>query len=101
MRVDLHSEMPLKNGGDRSLRCLFSPSRGSGKAVGYCSAFSMKAKEVLYTSLLALKSIMGLNLLAFAHSRRSGMDAREQEDQVNNFGRKPIGDSVQEQVGLV
>lgn len=56
---------------------------------------------MLFTSLLALKSIMGLNLLAFAHSRQSGMDAREQEDEINNFGRKPIGDSVQEQVSLV
>lgn len=43
---------------------------------------------------------MGLNLLAFAHGRQSGMDQREQEDRINDFGRKPIGDSVQEQVWL-
>lgn len=43
---------------------------------------------------------MGLNLLAFAHSRQAGMDQREQEDRINDFGRKPIGDSLQEQVSL-
>jgi hypothetical protein len=51
-------------------------------------------------SLLALKSIMGLNLLAFAHGRQAGMDQREREDRINDFGRKPIGDSLQEQVSF-
>ena len=44
---------------------------------------------------------MGLNLLAFAHGRQAGMEHREQEDRINDFGRKPIGDSLQEQVGQV
>lgn len=43
---------------------------------------------------------MGLNLLAFAHGRQARMDQREQEDRINDFGRKPIGDSLQEQVSF-
>jgi hypothetical protein len=59
-----------------------------------------RAYRIVPYSLLALKSIMGLNLLAFAHSRQAGMDQREREDRINDFGRKPIGDSLQEQVGF-
>jgi hypothetical protein len=59
-----------------------------------------RAYRIVPYSLLALKSIMGLNLLAFAHSRQAGMDQREREDRINDFGRKPIGDSLQEQVSF-
>lgn len=59
-----------------------------------------RLRLITVCSLLIAKSVLGLNLLAFAHARQYGMDRREQEDQVNDFGRKPIGDSQAEQVGV-
>ncbi len=43
---------------------------------------------------------MGVNLLSYATRRRSGMEAREAGDVVNDFGRNPIGEGKEEQVGL-
>jgi hypothetical protein len=70
----------------------------SGSADDHIGHF--RTDRTVTCSLLALKSIMGLNLLAFAHGRQAGMDKREQEDRINDFGRKPIGESLQEQVSL-
>lgn len=45
--------------------------------------------------------MLGVNLLAYASGRKKGMDARIQADEnVNNFGRNPIGEGKEEQVSL-
>jgi hypothetical protein len=41
---------------------------------------------------------MGVNLVSYATRRRAGMEAREQEDAVNDYGRDPIGEGKEEQV---
>lgn len=102
MQAAQRGQTRLRDGGDPCRRRWYSPSDGSGKS-SRCSSCITSVARLTYhltQSLLALKSIMGLNLLAFAHGRQSGMDQREQEDRINDFGRKPIGDSLQEQVWL-
>jgi hypothetical protein len=43
--------------------------------------------------------MLGVNLLAYASGRKKGMDARIQADEdVNKFGRNPIGEGKEEQV---
>jgi hypothetical protein len=49
-------------------------------------------------SLVALKVILGLSLLSFSAIRQAGMDEREAEDVVNDFGRAPVGESKEETV---
>ena len=41
---------------------------------------------------------MGVHLLSYASRRRTGMDAREAGDVVNDFGRDPIGEGKDERV---
>lgn len=41
---------------------------------------------------------MGVNLVSYATRRRLGMEAREAEDAINDFGRDPIGEGKEEQV---
>lgn len=41
---------------------------------------------------------MGVNLVSYATRRQAGMEAREAEDSVNDFGRDPIGEGREEQV---
>ena len=48
-------------------------------------------------SFLALKVLLGVNLISYAGSRRIGMEARAVADQVNDFGRDPIGEGKEEQ----
>jgi hypothetical protein len=48
--------------------------------------------------LVALKIVLGIQLLRHASQRVAGMDSREAEDNVNDFGRAPIGDSQREKV---
>lgn len=43
---------------------------------------------------------MGVNLVAYASERRVGMEAREEEDKINDFGRDPIGEGLEERVRL-
>ena len=64
-----------------------------------CVSMSLKPAKLAY-SILALKSILGLNLLAYAYGRKSQFGVREEQDRVNHFGRKPIGDSAEEQVNF-
>lgn len=45
-----------------------------------------------------IKIIIGVNLVSFATHRRLGMEAREEEDKVNDFGRDPIGEGKEERV---
>lgn len=56
----------------------------------YCAA--------LIPSLVALKVLLGLGLLSFSALRQEGMDAREAEDAVNDFGRSAVGESKEETV---
>lgn len=51
-------------------------------------------------SFLVVKIILGVHLLTYATRRRAGMEAREQADRVNDFGRDPIGEGKEEQVRL-
>jgi hypothetical protein len=51
-------------------------------------------------SFVVIKVIMGVNLVSYATRRRAGMEAREQEDAVNDYGRDPIGEGKEEQVRL-
>lgn len=43
---------------------------------------------------------MGVKLVSYAARRRAGMEAREEEDKVNDFGRDPIGEGRDERVRL-
>ena len=49
-------------------------------------------------SFLVIKIILGVHLLTYATRRRAGMEAREEADRVNDFGRDPIGEGKEEQV---
>ena len=37
-------------------------------------------------------------MLTYATRRRAGMEAREQADRINDFGRDPVGEGKEEQV---
>lgn len=39
---------------------------------------------------------MGVNLISYAGGRRTGMEARAVADRVNDFGRDPIGEGMEE-----
>ncbi|KAG2150844.1 DUF747-domain-containing protein [Suillus clintonianus] len=45
---------------------------------------------------LALKVLLGVNLISYATRRRAGMEARAAADTVNDFGRDPIGEGKEE-----
>ena len=51
-----------------------------------------------FESFLVIKIILGVHLLTYATRRRAGMEAREEADRVNDFGRDPIGEGKEEQV---
>lgn len=51
-------------------------------------------------SLVALKVLLGLSLLSFSALRQAGMEDREAEDVVNDFGRSGVGESKEEKVSL-
>ncbi|KAF8606126.1 DUF747-domain-containing protein [Ceratobasidium sp. AG-I] len=52
-----------------------------------------------WVCLVTIKIMLGVNLLAYASGRKKGMDARIQADEdVNKFGRNPIGEGKEEQV---
>ena len=53
---------------------------------------------IMKCSLVVVKIIMGVNLISIATHRRAGMEQREAEDAVNDFGRDPIGESKEEKV---
>ena len=44
---------------------------------------------------------MGVYLVSYATRRRAGMEAREAEDVVNDFGRDPIGEGQEERVSHI
>jgi len=44
---------------------------------------------------------MGVYLVSYATRRRAGMEAREAEDVVNDYGRDPIGEGQEERVSYI
>ncbi|WVQ73897.1 hypothetical protein IAR50_003478 [Cryptococcus sp. DSM 104548] len=46
--------------------------------------------------LVFLKIILGLSLLGYSAMRQEGMEEREEEDKVNDFGRSAVGESKEE-----
>ena len=42
--------------------------------------------------------MIGVNLVSYATRRRAGMEAREEADKINDFGRDPIGEGKEEKV---
>ena len=50
------------------------------------------------SSFVVIKVLMGVNLVSYATRRRAGMEAREAEDAINDFGRDPIGEGKEEQI---
>lgn len=51
---------------------------------------------ILLSSFLALKVLLGVNLISYATRRRAGMEARAVADTINDFGRDPIGEGKEE-----
>ncbi len=45
-----------------------------------------------------MKIIIGVNLVSYATKRRYNMEAREEADKINDFGRDPIGEGNDERV---
>lgn len=52
----------------------------------------------LTSSLVALKILLALSLLSYSALRQAGMEEREAEDQVNDFGRSAVGERKEEAV---
>lgn len=55
---------------------------------------------LFWACFLVIKIILGVQLLTYATRRRAGMEAREEADKINDFGRNPIGEGHEEQVCL-
>ncbi|KAG8743630.1 hypothetical protein FRC11_013803, partial [Ceratobasidium sp. 423] len=54
---------------------------------------------LVWLCMVTIKLMLGVNLLVYATSRKKYMDARMKEDEdVNKFGRNPIGEGKEEQV---
>jgi len=51
---------------------------------------------LFWVCAVAVKLIIGINLLAYASRRRAGVAAREAADAVNDWGRDPIGEGEEE-----
>ena len=55
----------------------------------------------MHLSFVGVKVIIGVNLISYATMRRAGMEARAAEDVINDFGRDPIGESIEERVCIL
>ncbi|KAG6369659.1 eukaryotic membrane protein family-domain-containing protein [Boletus reticuloceps] len=51
---------------------------------------------LFWLCFLALKVLLGINLISYAGTRKTGMEARIVADHVNDFGRDPIGEGAEE-----
>ena len=51
-----------------------------------------------WACLVTIKIMLGLGLLSYSAVRRGGMEEREREDRVNDFGRAAVGESKEETV---
>lgn len=74
-------------------------NRGGTLCLGMVSGLvvAMISADTWY-SLVALKILLGLSLLSFSALRQAGMDEREAEDVVNDFGRSAVGETKEETV---
>ncbi|EEB89565.1 hypothetical protein MPER_12320 [Moniliophthora perniciosa FA553] len=92
--------------GSQSISLLFSlPPDGTTR-----SMFDFTDKEItrfltwvvmgilFWLCFVVVKIIIGVNLVSYATRRRAGMEAREEEDRINDFGRDPIGEGKEEQI---
>nr|GAT57669.1 predicted protein [Mycena chlorophos] len=52
---------------------------------------------LFWLCFVVVKVILGVNLVSYATRRKTGMEAREAEDAINDFGRDPIGEGRDEQ----
>lgn len=62
------------------------------------SAVKLTPPAFLY-SLVAVKLLLGTNLVSYASHRYSTMDQREREEELNARDRQPIGVDKDEKVG--
>ncbi|EJD03060.1 DUF747-domain-containing protein [Fomitiporia mediterranea MF3/22] len=51
---------------------------------------------IFWICCVVVKIIIGVNLVSFATRRRTGMETREEQDKINDFGRDPIGEGKEE-----
>ncbi|KAJ4002012.1 eukaryotic membrane protein family-domain-containing protein [Lentinula boryana] len=51
---------------------------------------------LIWLCFVVIKIIIGVNLISYATRRRAGMEAREAEDVVNDYGRDPVGEGKEE-----
>lgn len=72
------------------------PSLSNAEIVHYLKWATMGL--LFWLCFVVVKVIMGVNLLSYATRRKAGMDAREAEDAINDFGRDPIGEGREEQI---
>jgi len=76
-----------------------SSKYGSQTMVHIARNFKWVALGVLFwLCFVVVKVILGVHLVSYASHRRAGMDAREAEDVINDFGRDPIGEGKEEQI---
>ncbi|KAF7315409.1 hypothetical protein MIND_00055600 [Mycena indigotica] len=78
-----------------TLRSASWMSLSSAEILHYLKWATMTA--LFWLCFVVVKVILGVNLLSYAARRKAGMDAREVEDKVNDFGRDPIGEGREEQ----
>jgi len=66
-----------------------------------CFSWDRFNADVAIKSFVVIKVIVGVNLVGYATRRQYGVEARQAADDVNNFGRDPIGEGKEEQVRVV
>lgn len=94
----LFSLLVSMNSDGRSAQAWPSPPT-AWRADGFVRYAKWTALGVLFWACVVVaKLIMGVNLVSYAARRRAGMEAREKEDAVNDFGRDPIGEGPEERV---
>jgi len=72
------------------------PSLSNAEIVHYLKWATMGV--LFWLCFVVVKVIMGVNLVSYATKRKAGMEAREAEDTINDFGRDPIGEGREEQI---
>ncbi|KAJ7925277.1 eukaryotic membrane protein family-domain-containing protein [Mycena leptocephala] len=72
------------------------PSLSNAEIVHYLTWAAMGV--LFWLCFVVIKVIMGVNLVSYATKRKAGMEAREAEDAINDFGRDPIGEGREEQI---
>ncbi|KAJ6609894.1 eukaryotic membrane protein family-domain-containing protein [Mycena sp. CBHHK59/15] len=72
------------------------PSLSNAEIVHYLKWATMGL--LFWLCFVVIKVIMGVNLVSYATRRKAGMEAREAEDAINDFGRNPVGEGREEQI---